>query len=181
MRWLDTPPCAPMDVTEASAARVRLTGPAASSRLTGGFAAAAGTAIAGVGLRLLRLPIPGPARLVPLAFTAVGGGVAALGAVEALSSCSLEATREGLTVRWKVPLREERTLQVPATELAALEVTTHHFEGAQQVRFGRGVRTYEFRLVAVTRDGRAIELETFATRAQAALRQQVLGRALGLS
>lgn len=178
MRWLDTPPCAPLDVKEQSASRVLLTGPSATSRLTGGVTAAAGSAIAGFGLRLLRLPIPGPARLVPLAFTAVGGGVAALGAVTALSSCSLEASPTGLTITWKVPLRDERRLQLERDSLAALEVTTHHFEGSQEGA-GRGMRTYEFRLVAVTKDGRAVELEVFGTRAQAELRRDTLSKALG--
>lgn len=173
MRWFDEPPCLQLDVKESTPTRLFLTGPTTRARLEGGATAAVGSTFAGMGLRFLRLPIPGPFKLVPLVFTAAGAGLTALGATTALASASLEVTRAGLTLRWKVPTRDERALELPAERLEALEVTAHAH--SERSTFGGLAReVYQYRLVAVTKDGRATPLEWFPTRAQAELRQKAV-------
>jgi hypothetical protein len=172
MRWLDSPPCVPLDVAEDTPKHLRLSGPSSSARLTNGAAAAMGGVFAGVGLKLLRLPLPAPFKLVPLLFTAVGGGMAALGATTALSSCSLEASKQGLTLRWKVPALAEKSMHLAAKDVEAFEITTHLH--STRDTFGDERAVHEHRLVVVTKDGRAIPLEPFFTKTQATQRQKQL-------
>jgi hypothetical protein len=177
MRWFDAPPCVPLDVAESTPKRLLLTGPTKGARFTNGATAAMGGFFAGVGLRFLRLPLPAPFKVVPLLFTAVGGGMAALGATAAFSSCSLEATKRGLTLTWKPLALAERSLHVAAKDLEAFEVTTHTH--STRDTFGDERAAHEFRLVLVTKDGRAIALEPFFTRTQAAQRQKQLEARFG--
>lgn len=173
MRWFDAPPCVPLDVIEATGERLLLRGPTAGARAVGGFNAAMGGVAAAVGLRLLRLPLPGPLKLVPLGFAAVGGVMAAVGASRAVSQVSVEVTARGLDFRWRLGLLPERTLHVESGQLAALEVKTHaHAERSS--RFGEGSEVYEYRLVAVTKDGRVLAIDTHGTNAQAELRKQAI-------
>ncbi len=175
MRWFDSPPCHRMDVKESSDQRLLVTGPGTGARVVGGATAAFGTVFASMGLRFLRLPVPGPFKLVPLLFAAAGGGVAALGATTAFSSCSVEGTPGRLLVKWKMPGLSERSLEIVGKDVAAFEVTTHsHRVGSSE--FGPDQREYEYRLVVVSRDGKAVELESFGTKAQAELRRTELAR-----
>jgi len=177
VRRLDSPPCVPLEVAEASPKRLLLTGPTKGARFTHGATAAMGGFFAGVGLRFLRMPLPAPFKVVPLLFTAVGGGMAALGATTAFSSCSLEITRKGLTFTWKPLALAERTLHVAAKDLEAFEVTTHTH--ATRDTFGDERAVHEYRLNAVTKDGKALPLEPFLTRAQAELRRKDVEARLG--
>lgn len=173
MRWLDTPPWPKLDVKRREADVLLLTGPSVGARVAGGATAAFGTAFASFGARFLRLPVPAPFKLIPLAFTAVGAGVAAAGAATALASCSVEARRGvGLTFRWKLPAREERVLTLRPDELEGLEITAHVHRTESET--GPDHVSTEYRLVAVTRDGRAFPFETFGTRLQANLRKEAL-------
>ena len=165
-----------MDLKFTSDDRLELTGPGAGARVMGGVTAAFGGVFATMSLRFLRLPIPLPFKLIPLAFTAIGGSVAAAGATAALSSCSIEARRgDGLTLRWKVPLREERSLRLHPEELQDFEVTEHaqhsNNDGFERV-------TMEFRVVAIMKAGGAVEVEAFGTRTQAQLRVAALKKIL---
>ncbi len=172
MRWFDAPPCTQLDVKETSPGRLFCTGPSAGTRVAGGATAAFGSVFAGVGLRFLRLPIPAPFKLIPLAFAAIGGGVAALGATAAFSSCSLEVTRAALTLKWKVPGLGEHSLVLAAADVEGFEVTTH--ARASSSDFGDRHEVVEYRLVAVTKNGRALPFESFGTRTQAELRRRTV-------
>ena len=173
MRWFDSPPCTRLDLTFTSDDRLALSGPSADARVMGGATAAFGGVFAGMSLRFLRLPIPAPLKLIPLAFAAVGGGLGALGAASAFSSCKVEAKRgDGLTFRWKLPLREERSLRLHPGELEGFEVTEH-----EQRQSGDSVAR-EYRVVAVTKVGWAVEVESFGTRTQAQLRKEAFKKIL---
>lgn len=177
MRWFDSPPCPRMDVTFSSDERLSLTGPGTAQKVAGGATAAFGGVFAAVGAGFLRLPIPAPFKLIPLAFTAIGSGVAALGASAALSRCSVEARRgDGLTLRWKIPAREEKSLTLRPQELEAFEVTDHAHNHSDD--YGGSSTVMEYRLVAITKDGRAFEFESFGTRTQARLRKESFERVL---
>ena len=177
MRWFDSPPCPRMDVTLSTDDRITLTGPGTAQKVAGGATAAFGGVFATVGAGFLRLPIPAPFKLIPLAFTAIGAGVAALGASAALSKCSVEAKRgEGLTIRWKIPAREERSLRLPTNELEAFEVTDHAHNHSDDL--GGSSTVMEYRLVAITKDGRAFAFESFGTRTQARLRREAFEKLL---
>jgi hypothetical protein len=176
MRWFDSPPCSRLDLTFSSDDQLSLSGPGTGARVMGGATAAFGGVFASFGLRFLRLPVPLPFKLIPLAFTAIGGGIAAAGTAAALSSCSVEAKRgDGLTLRWKLPLREERSLRLRPEELEAFEVTEHAHHSDDN---GFDRVTMEFRVVVITKAGRAVEVESFGTRTQAQLRMGALKKIL---
>ncbi len=177
MRWFDSPPCPQMEVTFSSDDRLTLKGPSTAQKVVGGATAAFGGVFAAVGAGFLRLPIPVPFKLIPLAFTAIGGGIAALGAGTALASCSLEAKRgDGLTLRWKIPARAEKSLRLQPQELEAFEVTDHAHTHSDD--FGGARTVMEYRLSAITKDGRAYAFESFGTRTQARLRKEALDKLL---
>ncbi|MFZ5441369.1 MAG: hypothetical protein ACOZQL_15280 [Myxococcota bacterium] len=171
MRWFDTPPCPSYEVTTSTPERLLLSGPSRAQRLAGGATAAFGSVFAGMGLRIARLPMPAPFKLVPLAFAAIGGGVTALGGAAALAQASLEVSRDALVLKWKLPGLPEKERRLATRDLAALEITTHAHEGSE---LGSAHRVYEHRLVVVTKDGAAVELESFGTRTQAELRQRAV-------
>lgn len=177
MRWFDTPPCPTLDATLISDERISLRGPSTGARVAGGATAVFGGVFGTIGASFLRLPIPLPFKLIPIVFTAIGGGVAAAGSAAALSRCSVEAARgEGLTLRWKLPLRDEQTLVLRSEELSEFEVTEHAHDSSDD--FGNEHRVMEFRLVAITKDGRAFAFEAHGTRAQARLRKEAFEKVL---
>lgn len=176
MRWLDAPPCSHLDVAHRTETRLELKGPGLTHRVSGGATAAFGGLFASVSARVLRLPIPLPFKLVPLALTAVGVGMTAVGASVALASCQLEVDRrEGLTLRWKLVGRDERNVHLARDEVEAFEVTQHTQRVSSDFDDGP---IHEYRLVAVAKDGRSLELEAFGTRTQATLRKQEIERLL---
>ena len=177
MRWFATPPCPRMDLAQSTKTLIRLTGPSTAARISGGATAAFGGVFAAMSLRFLRLPIPAPFKLIPLALTAIGAGAAAAGASTALASCSVEAKRgAGLTFRWKLPGLEERSLTLRTKELESFEVTTHEHHRSND--YGPDDVVTEYRLVAITRDGRAFPFESHGTRTQANLRKAAFGKLL---
>lgn len=165
-----------MDMTTSSPELIKLVGPTKGSKMMGGATAAFGGVFATVGAGFLRAPIPLPFKLIPLAFTAIGAGIVAVGTSAALADCSVEAKRgKGLTFRWKLPLRDERTLEIAESEIEAFEVTDH----AHTHDDDYGSRTtMEYRLVVVLKDGKAIELESHGTKTQARLRKEAFERVL---
>jgi hypothetical protein len=166
-----------MDLTQSTKSVLLLSGPSTAARLTDGASAAVGGALASMSLRMLRLPIPVPFKLIPLAFTAIGAGVAAVGTSTALSSCSVEARRgSGLSFRWKLPALQERVLKLTTKELEAFEVTAHEHRRSND--FGPDDVVTEYRLVAITRDGRSFPFESHGTRAQANLRRSAFEKIL---
>lgn len=176
MEWFDTPPCTRLDVAVESDELIMLTGPTTGSRVAGGATAAFGGVFATMGAGFLRLPIPMPFKLIPLAFTALGTGIAAVGTSAALSACSLEVKRgQGLTLTWKLPLRDERSFHIPLDKFEALEVTDHAHEHSDD--YGSRI-TMEYRLVAVTKSGNSVALESFGTRTQARLRKEAFEKVL---
>lgn len=177
MRWFDTPPCPSYEISQSAPSRLLLRGPSKAHRLGGGVAAAFGGVFTSMALPFARLPVPMPFRLVPLALAAAGGAITAVGGAAALSSASLEVTRAGLTMRWKLPGFAEKVVRVSASEIAGLEVTTHAHRTSSD--FGGDDRVIEHRLALVTRAGDALELESFHTRLQADLRKQAVEAVLG--
>ena len=177
MNWFDSPPCPRMEVTHASDELISLKGPSTGAKIAGGATAAFGGVFATVGAGFLRLPIPLPFKLIPLVFTAIGAGLAAAGTSAALSECSVEAKRgEGLTMRWKLPARAQRSLVIRTDELEAFEVTEHQHSTSDD--FGNDNLVLSFHLVAVTRDGRAVAFESLGTRTQARLRKEAFEKVL---
>jgi hypothetical protein len=166
-----------MEVTQSADGLIVLKGPTAGTKVLGGATAAFGGVFATVGAGFLRLPIPLPFKVIPLAFTAIGAGIAAAGTSAALSACSVEAKRgHGLTFRWKLPLREERSLELRSEELEAFEVTEHSHSTTDS--FGNDNLVLEFRLVVVTKAGRAVGVDSHGTRTQARLRKEAFEKVL---
>lgn len=123
MRWLDTPPCVPLEEVERRPGRLLLRGPTLGYRVSGGAGAVFGGAAAAFGLRLSRV-LPGPMKLVPLGIAAVGGAVAAVSSAQASVQVTVEVTASGLVARWRLPLLAEKELALATAEVAALEVKT---------------------------------------------------------
>jgi hypothetical protein len=66
MRWLDEPPAVGLNVEHEAPGVLHLTGPTTSDRVKGGAVAAFGAGFTAFAVPFLRLPIPGPFKLVPL-------------------------------------------------------------------------------------------------------------------
>lgn len=178
MNWLDTPPCGRMDVKTATESLLVLEGPSTMTKVTSAGVAAFGTTFASIALGMARLPIPGPFRLLPIAFTAIGGGMAALGAGTALAKCSVRVDRTGIEQRWRWgPMAEKSKLIAPA-DIRALEVQARVHSG--QDSFG-DTRTYTtWRVMVVTNDGAAHGLEEFGLSTQATMRKEQIEKVLDL-
>jgi hypothetical protein len=168
VKWLDTPPVTTFDVTSKGRTHLKLEGPTADSRVAGGIISGVGTAFAAMGLRFLRAPLPGPAKLIPLAFTALGASAAALGGAQLLSRCTIMCTRAGITFTWAVRPLKERSLEVAATDIEALEIVAEERTNETEHY------TLLHVLMLVKKDGTAIPFESFATRAQANLRKKAI-------
>lgn len=152
--------------------RLVLVGPSQSARLAGGAATTLGGLFAGVGLNLLRHGVPGPLKLLPLAFTAVSGGLVAAGAPTALGGCSVEVSRAGVTLSWKLPVRAARTVRLAAAQIETVEVITHAHSD-----LGPRHQSLEYRLAVVTTAGHRLPFETHGSWAAAeARRLEVLRR-----
>lgn len=178
MQWLSTPPCPRMEVkvSDPEHGVLELTGPAFEERVISGAAAAFGAGFTAFALRFLRLPIPPPFKVVPLVLTAAGAGITALGASGATAQHSVRIERgRGISFRWRFGPRGFRTLHLPAEEIEEFEVTTHEVASSNnEFGFSAGSRPSRtvYRLVVVTKDGKAWNLESFGTRAQARLRKE---------
>jgi hypothetical protein len=172
VRWLTDPPTTSYEVVSSNRHHLRLEGPTASTRVAGGVMVGIGTVFAGVGASFLRMPFPPLAKLVPLAFVVTGTGLALAGGADLISSCSIDVRKTGLMFRLTARPLPERSFEVPAAQIEALEVT----DEAQSDR--NGLTTVSYTLCLVKRDGTMLRLETFPTRAQANLRKQALEKVL---
>lgn len=184
MEWLDEPPCTALklEVSDLEAGKLELSGPAASTRMVGGFMTAFGTVFASGALPFLRAPLPMPFKLIPLVFGGVGGGIAALGASAATAKVSVLAERDkGVRFRWKFgPLRQREEF-IPVGDIAALEVSHSVHVRSDKHGFNSSSDTVKtYRLNLVTRAGKALGIEAFGLRTQAKLRQEALEAVLGL-
>lgn len=105
MEWLNDPPCYGMTVklSDLAAGQLELIGPATSERVKGGVMAAMGATFGTFALPFFRAPLPAPAKLIPLAFTLIGGGLGTLGVAVATSKASALFERgKGAWFRWKI-------------------------------------------------------------------------------
>jgi len=177
MKWIDAPPCGRMDVKTSSESLLELEGPSMLTRAVGVGTAAFGATFASVALPFLRLPVPMPFKLIPVAFGVLGGSMAALGLGTAVSKHWVRVTPEGISLRWRWGPLKERALQLDAAQLAALEVQSVVKTGTDDQGYSHTSVTY--RLQAVTRDGKAHAIEEFSLSAQAVLRKQQVERILG--
>jgi hypothetical protein len=179
MEWFSTPPWTQLELADYSDAEkglVELTGPSTLARVAGGVTVAMGAGFVATALRFARLPLPLPFKLVPLVIGAVGAGAGALGASVVTAEHSILAQRfSGLTFRWRLGPLPARTLRVKVEEIDAFELTRHLAVSSED----DSAPTVSHRLVVVTKDGRALPIEEFGTRAQARQRKELLELALG--
>lgn len=168
MIWLDTPPMTTFTVVSQTKTHVRLEGPSPSARVVAGVSGAFGAGFAAMGLKLLREPLPMPARLIPIAFTAVGAGLAARGAGGAVYRASIDAKKSGLTFSWSIPPVLHRTLEIPWKDIEELEINSKEVGSRDELS------ALVYTLTLVKKDGTAMPLESFGTRAQANLRKKAL-------
>jgi hypothetical protein len=173
MEFMTSAPCASMKVkhVDEEAGKLELVLDE-SVRVRGGAQAAVGGMFATIGARLLRLPMPLPFKIVPLAFVGVGAGIGAAGAVTALTDYAILAERDkGVTMRWKWGPFGSKELTIPSSDIEAYEIVSHPVIEDR-------IEIPSFRLMLVTRAGDAHPLEQFATETQAKLRKKLLKRIL---
>ena len=176
MNWLDTPPCGRMDVKTNTDGLLVLEGPSAMTRVTGAGAAAFGTTFASIALTVARLPIPGPFRIIPIAFTAIGGGMAALGLGTAVAKCSVRIDRTGIEQRWRWGPMAEKTKTIAPADIRAIEIQSQVHSGTDG--FGDTSTSVSYRVMVVTNDGAAHGLEEFGLSTQATMRKEQIERLL---
>lgn len=181
MEWLDEPPCTGMNVQVSDAKKLELSGPAASTRMKGGFMAAIGAVFGSGALPFLRAPIPLPFKVVPLLVGAVGSGIGALGVAAATAKTSVLFERDkGVRFRWKVGPMRQREIFIPVKEIAAFEVSRRvHSVSSDKHGFGGSTFT-TYRLNVVTKAGKALGVEEFGLQTQAKLRQDAIEAVLRL-
>lgn len=177
MRWLDEPPCVALDVEHEAPGELRLRGPTTTDRVKGGALAAFGAGFAAFAVPFLRLPIPGPFKLVPLVLGAVGSGVAATGVATAAVQVRVDVTRARVRFDWKLGPVLEKSLEVPAADVAGVELRQEVQHHTSEYGF-HDRTTVTWQLVLVTRAGRAVAMERFSLELQAKLRKEQVERAL---
>jgi hypothetical protein len=171
MKWFNDPPCYGMAVklSDSAAGKLELIGPATSERVKGGVMAAMGATFGSFALPFFRAPFPAPFKLIPLAFTLIGGGLGTLGVAVATSEVSALFERgKGARFRWKIGPLRPRELFVPAKDIAGFEVSRRVHHSQDHNGFSSTDVTYELHLV--TKAGKAVAFESFALGAQAKLR-----------
>ena len=168
MIWLDTPPMTSFAVVSQNKQHVRLEGPTASARVVAGMSGAMGGTFAAMGIRMMKQRLPMPFGLIPIAFTAVGAGLAARGAGGALYKASIDAKKSGLTFEWSIGPVFTRTIEIPWKELEDLEIVS------KEVGTRDELSSLVYVLNVVKKDGTAFAIESFGTRAQANLRKKGL-------
>jgi len=182
MEWVTDPPCTELEVErdEASKGVLILKGPRGMTRAKGGLVAAMGAAFAAGALALLRnAPLPGPWKLIPAAMAITGGGMAAAGAVAAISDVRILVERgKGIRWSWRPRPAPEREIFLPAKDLAAFEVKTNVTRTSSQFSFqDHSVTT--FSLMVIDKKGKAYAIEEFGLAQQAELRREQIQKALG--
>lgn len=178
MQWFNEFPCLALDcvLDDDQAGRLDLVGPRTGERVGGGALAAFGVGFTSIALGAARW-IPGPFKLVPLGMAVVGGGLAGWGALGATGRVLLRVERgRGVTLSWQAGPLAPREEFLDSDGIAAWEVCRRQ-RSHGQVGQTQWSELY-YVLALVTRDGRAIDVEHFATEAQAGLRKQALERVL---
>lgn len=173
MEWFNDPPCFGMapKVSDPAAGKLELIGPATSERVKGGFMAAMGATFGTFALPFFRAPFPAPFKLIPLAFTLVGGGLGTLGmALATAESSALFERGKGIRFRWKFGPMRPRELFIPAKDISGFEVSSSEHHSQDRNGFSTTRITYE--LHVVTKAGKAVAFESFPLHAQAKLRQE---------
>ena len=174
MRLFATPPCETMKVKKATATRLELGRD--PSGLGSGMQVAFGGVFAATALRIAAIA-PGPMKLLPLGFVAIGSLVSASGLVDRYAHHTLIAERSrGVTIRWKPGGFKERERVVPRSAIVGFEVLrVVHSSGTDS-----SYSYHEtFELALVPRDGQPLGLESFRSRTQAELRQRQIEQVLG--
>jgi hypothetical protein len=173
MEWINDPPCYGMAVKQSDsvAGKLELIGPATAERVKGGVMAAMGAAFGTFALPFLRAPFPAPFKLIPLAFTVIGGGLGTLGVAVATSEASASFGRgKGARFRWKIGPLRARELFVPEKDIAGFEVSRSEHHSQDRNGFSTTHVSYELHLV--TKAGKAVAFESFRLHAQAQLRRE---------
>jgi hypothetical protein len=182
MEWVTEPPCTELDVERDDSAKglLILKGPRGVARAKGGLVAAMGAAFAAGAVAILRAaPLPGPWKLIPAVMAVTGGGMAAAGAVAAVSDVRIQVERgKGIRWSWRPRPAPEREVFLPAKDIANFEVKTNVTRTSSQFSFqDHSVTT--FALMVIDRQGKAYAIEEFNLHAQAELRQDQIQKALG--
>jgi hypothetical protein len=174
MEWINEPPCNAMTLklSDPAGGKLELIGPATSARMGGGVVAAMGATFSSVALPFLRLPIPAPFKLMPLAFGVIGGGMGALGLAFATANASVLFERgKGVRFRWKLATRRERELFIPAKDIAAIDISRSEHDVKDSSGFSSTTH-YHYRLHVVTTEGKAVQFESFSLQTQARIRKE---------
>ena len=168
LAFLESPPITSYEVISQNKQHLRLEGPTTGARMTSGAASAFSGVFAAVGLAMLKNPLPLPMRIVPIAFGAFGAGMAALEASKTVMSCAIDVKPKGVTLTWRWRPLPERTLEVPAKEIEELEIVSHEVGKRSEVT------AIIYQRTLVKKDGTALPLESFGTKAQANLRKKAI-------
>jgi hypothetical protein len=173
MEWFNDPPCYGMAVkaSDPAAGKLELIGPATSERVKGGVMAAMGATFGTFALPFFRAPFPAPFKLIPLAFTLIGGGLGTLGMAVATSEASALFERgKGVRFRWKFGPMRPRELFIPTKDISGFEISRSEHHSQERNGFSSTHVTYELHLV--TKTGKAVAFESFPLQAQAQLRKE---------
>jgi len=182
MEWVTDPPCTELDVERDDAAKglLVLKGPRSMARAKGGLVAAMGAAFAAGAVAFLRMPgLPKVWKLIPAAMALTGGGMAAAGAVAAVSDVRIQVERgKGIRWNWRPRPAPEREVFLHAREIATFEVKTNVTRTSSEFSFQDHSHT-TFSLMVVDKQGKAYAIEEFSLHSQAELRQEQIQKALG--
>lgn len=181
MEWVTDPPCTELDVERDDSAKglLILKGPRGVARAKGGLVAAMGAAFAAGAVAFLRMPLPRAWKLIPAAMAVTGGGMAAAGAVAAVSDVRIQVERgKGIRWSWRPRPAPEREIFLSAKAIADFEVKTNVTRTSSQFSFqDHSVTT--FALMVIDKQGKAYAIEEFNLHAQAELRRDQIQKALG--
>jgi len=182
MEWVTDPPCTELDVERDDLAKglLILKGPRGMARAKGGLVAAMGAAFAAGAVAFLRMPFPKAWKLIPAAMAITGGGMAAAGAVAAISDVRILVERgKGIRWTWRPRPAPEREVFLPAKDVATFEVKTNVTRTSSEFSFQDRSQT-SFSLMVVDRKGKAYAVEEFNLHSQAELRRDQIEKALGV-
>jgi hypothetical protein len=181
MQWVTDPPCTELDVERDDLAKglLVLKGPRGMTRAKGGLLAAMGAAFAAGAVAFLKMPVPKAWKLIPAAMVVTGGGMAAMGAVAAISDVQIEVERgKGIRWSWRPRPAPAREVFLPAKDIATFEVKTNVTHTSSQFSFQDRAET-TFALMVIDKKGKAYAIEEFHLHSQAELRRDQVQKALG--
>ncbi|HYV45324.1 MAG TPA: hypothetical protein VFA20_10705 [Myxococcaceae bacterium] len=181
MEWVTEPPCTELDVERDDLAKgmLILKGPRGMARAKGGLVAAMGAAFAAGAVAFLRMPFPKAWKLIPAAMAITGGGMAAAGAVAAISDVRIQVERgKGIRWTWRPRPAPEREVFLPAKEISTFEVKTNITRTSNEFSFQDRSET-TFSLMVIDKQAKAYAIEVFHLHSQAELRREQIEKALG--